>query len=337
MQDCAAACIGHTGVVVIGRNEGAGLRESLAAIALPPAQIVYVDSGSTDDSVAIARASGAAVIELDASRPFTAARGRNAGLQHFIEKWPSLQYIQFVDGDSLLEPGWLEQAYSYLQAEPQVAAVCGRLRERNPDASIYHRLAAIEWDVPPGPTAACGGNAMYRASAIVAEGGFDESMPGGEEPDLCFRLRKSGWQIVRLDAPMAVHDIGPMTFRDWWRRSKRAGQAFAQAAWRYRNEPGRPWVREALRDWFWAGLVPLAFVLALWLVGAIAVLILLLYVVAIIRPAWRQYRSGTCSVWTCLAYGGFVLLGKFAGLQGQVALAARSNTASPKSAPVCRT
>ena len=43
------------GVVAIGRNEGARLRRCLTSLAGQCDRIIYVDSGSTDDSVAFAR------------------------------------------------------------------------------------------------------------------------------------------------------------------------------------------------------------------------------------------------------------------------------------------
>ncbi|HLV68484.1 MAG TPA: glycosyltransferase, partial [Polyangiaceae bacterium] len=67
------------GLVAIGRNEGNRLERCLASALEHVAHVVYVDSGSTDDSVARARALGADVVELDTNTPFTAARARNAG------------------------------------------------------------------------------------------------------------------------------------------------------------------------------------------------------------------------------------------------------------------
>ena len=66
--------------VVIGRNEGARLIACLDALAGKADPVIYVDSGSTDGSVAAARARGAQVVALDMTRPVTAARARNAGL-----------------------------------------------------------------------------------------------------------------------------------------------------------------------------------------------------------------------------------------------------------------
>lgn len=67
-------------VIVIGRNEGARLVRCLASVQ-GFGRVVYVDSGSTDDSVAAAHAAGAQVVALDMDRPFTAARARNAGFE----------------------------------------------------------------------------------------------------------------------------------------------------------------------------------------------------------------------------------------------------------------
>ena len=51
--------IDHAAVIVIGRNEGARLLACLASMPRDVAGLVYVDSGSTDGSVAAARAAGA--------------------------------------------------------------------------------------------------------------------------------------------------------------------------------------------------------------------------------------------------------------------------------------
>ena len=68
-----------TGIVVIGRNEGERLRRCLESVGEDTGKIVYVDSGSTDDSVKMAQGMGAEVVSLDMNSPFTAARARNAG------------------------------------------------------------------------------------------------------------------------------------------------------------------------------------------------------------------------------------------------------------------
>jgi len=67
--------------IAIGRNEGPRLEACLASLrAAGLTRIVYVDSGSTDGSVDAATDTGAVVVPLDMSKPFTAARARNAGI-----------------------------------------------------------------------------------------------------------------------------------------------------------------------------------------------------------------------------------------------------------------
>lgn len=66
------------GIVIIGRNEGERLVRCLASVH-GQARVVYVDSGSTDESVAKARAAGADVVSLDLTIPFTAAEQEAAG------------------------------------------------------------------------------------------------------------------------------------------------------------------------------------------------------------------------------------------------------------------
>src|SRR5271154_4207050 len=87
------------GAVVIGRNEGERLIRCFRSLRRYVDAVVYVDSGSTDGSVAAAKEAGAVVVDLDMSRPFTMARGRNAGLAKLREVYPDLGFVHFVDGD----------------------------------------------------------------------------------------------------------------------------------------------------------------------------------------------------------------------------------------------
>ena len=122
------------------------------------------------------------------------------------ERYGQLRYVQFVDGDCMLQAGWMEAAVALLEQHTDWAAVCGRLREREPGASIYNRLCDLEWDRPVGRTEHCGGIFMARVTAFEAVGGFDATLGAGEEPELCRRLHRAGWQTHRVDTPMALHD-----------------------------------------------------------------------------------------------------------------------------------
>src|SRR4051812_40672443 len=93
------------GLVIIGRNEGQRLRRCLESSLGHAAHAVYVDSGSTDGSVALARSLNVDVVELDTTNPFTAARARNAGVRRLLDTAPDTPYVQFVDGDCEINPG----------------------------------------------------------------------------------------------------------------------------------------------------------------------------------------------------------------------------------------
>jgi GT2 family glycosyltransferase len=245
------------GVVVIGRNEGQRLITCLRSVSTAAA-VVYVDSNSTDGSAQAARDLGANVIELDLSIPFTAARARNAGFARLLTIIPDLTYVQFVDGDCELVPGWLEAAVTFLERQVDVAAVCGRLRERYPNQSVYNWLCDKEWDRPTGEVRSFAGNVMMRAQALKGVAGYREHVIAAEEDELCVRLRQANWRIWRLPDEMALHDAAMLYFGQWWRRACRAGYAFAQGSHLHGASPERHFVREAHRAVVWGLLLPCA-------------------------------------------------------------------------------
>lgn len=305
------------GVVAIGRNEGERLRRCLASVVGRAAIVVYVDSGSTDGSVDAERKLGAEVVELDLSVPFTAARARNAGFARLLEILPDIEFVQFVDGDCEIDANWLATGIAVLQAEPRLAVVCGRRRERFPERSIYNRLCDLEWDTPVGDAAACGGDALFRAAAFAAVDGFDASLIAGEEPELCVRLRERGWKIRRLDAEMTLHDAAMTRWRQWWKRAVRAGHAYAEGAALHGDPPERHWVREVRSNWVWGFVVPSIAIGFAWPTHGWSLLLLVGFVVL----AWRVLRGARRRCWCvtdALAYAVFTVLGKFPMALGQL-------------------
>jgi len=133
-----SALLERIGAVVIGRNEGARLETCFQSLAVLSPRVVYVDSGSTDNSLEIAAKHGVTVVQLDMSKPFTAARARNMGWRKALEIDPEITAIQFVDGDCEVIDSWLTAAAEALQKDPALAAVCGQRKERYPEASIYN-------------------------------------------------------------------------------------------------------------------------------------------------------------------------------------------------------
>lgn len=306
--------LADVGVVIIGRNEGERLVQCLRSTTGRVAEVVYVDSGSTDASIARARSIGARVVELDMAQPFTAARARNAGFARLLEVLPHARFVQFVDGDCELVDGWLKTARDHLAGQPGVAAVFGRRRERYPDASIYNALTDDEWNVPPGEVSACGGDVMIDVAALRDVGGYRETLIAGEEPELCIRLRRNGLRIVCLAAEMTRHDAALHHFSQWWRRRLRGGHAFAEGAFLHGAPPERHWVRESRRVWAWGAVVPALIMAGTLAFGSLGLAAALIYPAQIAR-LYARYRA-VSPVPFATAF--FQVIGNFPEMLGQL-------------------
>jgi GT2 family glycosyltransferase len=305
----------RVGVVAIGRNEGERLKKCLHSVVGIAERVVYVDSGSTDDSVEMARAMGATVVELDTRIPFRAGRARNEGFRRCRELVPDLAYVLFVDGDCEVVAGWIEKGTEFLDAHSEVAVVCGRRRERYPERSIYNMLMAIEWDSHPlGDAKACGGDALMRVAAFAAANGYRIDMMAGEEPELCIRLRAAGWRIWFLNEPMTLHDAAMTRFGQWWKRAMRGGYGAAQNAHLHGAPPEYYAMRGWLSGWFWGLGIPVgAFGLAPFS-GGWSLALLLLYPLQLVRLAVLGGRSPRENWWNAV----FLVLDKFPQMLGQV-------------------
>ena len=282
--------LSQLGIVAIGRNEGERFVRCVESLVreAPGCTIIYVDSGSTDGSVEFARGKGVEVVQLDMSRPFTAARARNAGLERLLEVSPSVQFVQFIDGDCEVIAGWLEAGVAALAGDERLAAVSGRLRERFPERSIYNRLADIEWDRPVGEEKSCGGVAMMRVSRVREVGGFDSGLIAGEEPELCARMRERGGRIMRLAHDMAWHDLAMTTSAQWFKRARRHGHAIIEVSY----------FKTTASKGLFAGQVRSALIWGLaWPLGLMTLLIAVVLVAAYGQYRWVAPLAILTSLW----------------------------------------
>lgn len=302
--------------VVIGRNEGQNLLRCFNSLLNQCKLIVYVDSGSTDDSVSIAKNLGVKVVELDMSIPFTAARARNTGFNFLINNFPEIELIQFVDGDCEVQDSWLDTAVNFLKVNLEFAAVCGRRRERYPNATIYNLICDIEWDTPVGEVEACGGDALIRVSALNTVNGYNDNLIAGEEPEMCFRMRQLGWKVMRLDAEMTLHDAAMSHFAQWWKRNKRAGHAYAEGNALHGRAHEKFKLRECQSIILWSALLP-TIILALGLWHHVMFLLLLVYPLQFFRLMFR-YQIQFKSLKPSIIYALSNVLGKWPQLIGMV-------------------
>jgi glycosyltransferase involved in cell wall biosynthesis len=226
-------------VVIIGRNEGERLRRCLVSIEAMnrnnvDIEIIYVDSGSSDGSVGMAKSTGVQTISLFPERP-SAALGRNAG-------WRAAQgkFILFLDGDTVLHPEFVVRSLPAF-TELTTAVVWGHRREIHPNQSVYNRVLDLDWVYQPGWTAFCGGDALFRRDVLVQTNGFDETLIAGEEPELCRRIIELGYKILHVDFAMTGHDLAIYRWKQYWKRATRAGHAFAEVSERFRATENPFW------------------------------------------------------------------------------------------------
>jgi glycosyltransferase involved in cell wall biosynthesis len=310
------------GAVVIGRNEGKRLERCLASVLAQAKTAVYVDSGSTDGSVAYAESQGVSVVKLDMSVPFNAGRARNEGFERLGELAAGLRYVQFVDGDCELFPAWIETAASFLDDHEEYAIVAGRVLERDPEASVYNRLCDMEWRSVPGETPSCGGIFLARADAFSGICGFNASMVAGEEPEMCYRFRQAGWKLYNLDEDMTLHDAAMYRFRQWWRRAVRGGLAYAQGCYLHRKDREAHFRLENLRIFAWAFVIPSITLIAAIAAGPAAFLALAIYPLQVVRQYLKAARIHAVPGDACI-YAFFSVLEKFPQFLGQATFVRR--------------
>ena len=202
--------------------------------------VFYVDGGSADQSVAVARRfHGVRVVEIHPEYP-SPGLGRNAGWQAGTSP-----LVQFLDSDTILDLDWLEKAVAAMS--PEVGAVRGNREEVDPNASVYNWIGSLEWNAPQGECDAFGGDALIRRSILEDTGGYDEILVGGEDPELSQRIRLKGWKIIQLAEPMTRHDLAMTKVSQYWRRCFRTGYGFAAVTARFGTATKGFWLHELIR------------------------------------------------------------------------------------------
>ncbi|MCT4608298.1 MAG: glycosyltransferase [Pelagimonas sp.] len=270
-------------VVLIGRNEGARLVAALNSVQGQARQIVYVDSGSSDDSITEARKVGAKVVELDMSTPFTAARARNAG----FDALDNPELVMFIDGDCALVDGFIAAGRAHLEAHREIGMVTGWRSEIHRDRSLYNQLCDWEWSRPAGEIQACGGDMLVRAQAWAGIGGMDPTVIAAEDDEFCTRLRKAGWVLWRIPHQMTRHDADMLRFGQWWSRAVRTGHGFAQVGFLHPEY----FKTERLRGWLYGLGMPLLFLFGLIFAPVVCLVPLAIYTMNYWRTAQGLIRN----------------------------------------------
>jgi GT2 family glycosyltransferase len=196
---------------------------SLDALVRRPAEIVVVDSGSTDDSARVASGhAGVTVIARAENVGF--CRGTNLGIAATTSP-----FLLALNPDTALEPRFLEELLPAFD-DPAVGLAAGKLlrfdrttldsagqalsRSRRPRDRGYGRPDRGQFDRDEEVFGACGAAALYRRAtleAIADPGGqvFDESFFAfGEDLDVAWRARRLGWRAAYRHRAVGYHARG---------------------------------------------------------------------------------------------------------------------------------
>jgi cellulose synthase/poly-beta-1,6-N-acetylglucosamine synthase-like glycosyltransferase len=202
-------------VVIAGRNESASIAPAIRAAMLcgyGNLELIFVDDGSDDDSVAVARRA-AYGLGLDRSgkvRIFESPRrnGKSSALNIGLSMARG-EFIAVIDADSTIQYGAM-QHWLLPFADPRVGAVAGNLRVHNSNASLITRLQELEYalQVTVARLAAArlgllsivpGAAGLFRADILRRLGGYDTGL--GDDTDMTMKLRKQRWRLgMSVDA-----------------------------------------------------------------------------------------------------------------------------------------
>ena len=154
-----------------------------------PIDVIVIDDGSTDESVAIARSFGDVIVESQPQAGESAARNRGMNRA-------SADLITFIDGDDQMTRGGLTAQVAFIKSHQGVGCVFGHSTIKlESGAEKPDWLQAPLGHEDPVPMA----SALFQTALLREAGGFDESRTYGEWFELFTRLRDLGLQVGVID------------------------------------------------------------------------------------------------------------------------------------------
>lgn len=180
----------------------AAIESALAAVRPLDGEVIVADSGSRDRTVAIAAGYGVVVVQIEPPARPSCGVGPQLGYQYSRQP-----FLCLLDGDMILDPGFLPAALAFMAREPRVAGVTGHVEEMAvSNLEFARRVGRAAPENRTGMVDRMNGGGLYRRSAIETVGYLsDRNLHGYEEFDLGARLRAAGWTLHRLDRRFVSH------------------------------------------------------------------------------------------------------------------------------------
>jgi glycosyltransferase involved in cell wall biosynthesis len=184
------------------RHIAAAIESALGALAGLDGEVILADGASTDRTIAIAESYPIKIVRLNDPEDRCCGAGAQLGFQY-----SSGEFLYLMDGDMLLNAGFLAAGIRFLQQHPTVAGVGGGIVHRDVVNLEYEqRVKRPDPDRRPGAVTRLNGSGLYRRSAIDDVGYLtDRNLHGCEELDLAARLIARGWTLGRIDGHAIDH------------------------------------------------------------------------------------------------------------------------------------
>ncbi|MCA9734465.1 MAG: glycosyltransferase [Deferribacteres bacterium] len=197
-------------VVLISKNQDWNITRLIESVLsatkeIQSREILLVDSASEDQTIELAKQYPIDIYRLQPGSHLTPAAGRYIGFKHTHG-----EFTLFLDGDMELCPYWLSKALDMIKKRKDVAAITGSridlpLATTSDEKMKIKQIANDDGkEVEKG-----GGAAMYRRATLLKIGQFNPYLHSDEEPDLCLRLRYSGYKILKLRQTIVLHYSDP--------------------------------------------------------------------------------------------------------------------------------
>lgn len=192
-----------------------------------PFEVVLVDNGSTDDSLAFVRASFPSVRVIQSSRNLGFAGGNNLGMRAARGR-----HLVLLNNDTQVRPGWLRALVDAAETNPAAGAIAAKILFQDPPNTIQNAGSLLltdgsgadrgfrepdrgQYDVQEEVFGACGASVLYRRDMLEDVGMFDETFfMYYEDTDLNWRMRLRGWQVLYQPAAVVDHTHAGSS-REW--------------------------------------------------------------------------------------------------------------------------